>query len=78
MIISSKTPLREDKMLFLSAIKTVDITQEIPPVYLAAFAIVMILVLFIANKLLTRMFIPRNSDDDAPVWSYFSKKNKRK
>lgn len=65
-------------MLFLSAIETVDITKEIPPVYLAAFALIMVVVLFAANKLLTRMFIPRDTDDDAPVWSYFSKKNKRK
>ncbi len=65
-------------MPFLSVIETVDITKEIPPVYLAAFAVVMILVLFVANKLLTRMFIPKDGDEEAPVWSHYSKKNKRK
>ena len=77
-IMSAKTAIQEGEMFFLSAIETVDITKEIPPVYLAAFGLIMIVVLFIANKGLTAMFIPKDGREEAPVWSFYSGKSKRK
>ncbi|MBQ8604498.1 MAG: hypothetical protein IJ410_06625 [Oscillospiraceae bacterium] len=65
-------------MLLLSVADTADITQMIPPVYLAAFAAVMAVVLFAANKWLTAMFIPKNGSDEAPLWSYYRRKNGKK
>ena len=63
-------------MVFLSAIETVNITKEIPPVYLAAFGLIMVVVLFVANKILTSMFVPKDGKDEAPIWSRLSDKYK--
>ena len=61
-------------MLFLSAVQPVDITKEIPFGYWVLFIAVMAVILPLASKILTNMFIPKNNEEDAPVWSSMSKK----
>lgn len=56
----------------------VDITKEIPLPYWVAFIAVMAVVLPLSNKFLTHLFIPKNDEEDAPVWSSMSKKGKGK
>ena len=61
-------------MFFLAVTETVNITKEIPPAYLAGFAAVMAVVLFAVSRYLTHLFIPKGSDDEAPVWSRYDEK----
>ena len=56
----------------------VDITQEIPFKYWLVFIIAMAVILPLANKMLTHLFIPKSDDEEAPVWSSMSKKGKGK
>ena len=64
-------------MLMFLATTGVDITQEIPIEYWVLFIAVMALVLPLANRLLTHMFIPKNDDEEAPVWSVMSRKDRK-
>ena len=61
-------------MFFLTAVQPVDITKEIPLKYWMLFIAVMAVILPLASKILTNMFIPKNNEEDAPVWSSMSKK----
>lgn len=65
-------------MFWIYATTGVDITKEIPFKYWVLFIAVMAVVLPLSNKLLTHLFIPKNDDEDAPVWSSMSKKGKGK
>ena len=65
-------------MLLLSVAGTVDITQEIPLPWLIVFAVVLLVVLFVANRVLSNLFIPKNGESEPPVWAYYNRKNKRK
>ena len=65
-------------MLLLDVVKTVDITQEIPLKYWIIFIAVMAVILPLVSKLLTKLFIPPENGDDAPVWSAMSRKNNKK
>ena len=64
-------------MLLLNTLELVDITKEIPLKYWLLFIAVMAVVLPLASRFLTNMFIPKNDAEDAPVWSAMSKKDKR-
>jgi len=64
-------------MLMFLATTGVDITQEIPIEYWVLFIAVMAFVLPLANRLLTHMFIPKNDDEEAPVWSAMSRKERK-
>ena len=61
-------------MLLLTTVELVDITKEIPLGYWVLFIAVMAVILPLASKILTNMFIPKNNEEDAPVWSSMSKK----
>lgn len=65
-------------MFWIYATTGVDITKEIPFKYWVLFIAVMAVMLPLSNKLLTHLFIPKNDDEDAPVWSSMSKKGKGK
>ena len=65
-------------MILLSTIETVDITKEIPLGYWIVFIIVMAVVLTVASKVLTKMFIPKNGEEEAEIWSKFTKTPKNK
>lgn len=64
-------------MLLLSVAGTVDITQEIPLPWLIVFAVVLLVVLFVANRVLSNLFIPKNGENEPPVWAYYNRENKR-
>ena len=64
-------------MLFLSAVRPVDITKEIPLKYWILFIAVMAVILPLASKFLTHLFIPKSDEEDAPVWSSMNRKNKK-
>ena len=61
-------------MILLTTVELVDITKEIPFGYWVLFIAVMAVTLPLASKILTNMFIPKNNEEDAPVWSSMSKK----
>ena len=63
-------------MLLLQTVELVDITKEIPLKYWILFIAVMAVILPLASKILTHMFIPQNNEEDAPVWSSLDRKNK--
>ena len=63
-------------MLLLNTLELVDITKEIPLKYWIIFIAVMAVVLSLVSRYLTNMFIPKDGEDDAPVWSAMSKKDK--
>jgi len=65
-------------MTLFTVIETVDITKEIPLKYWLVFIAVMAVILPLANKALTRFFIPKNSDEEAPVWSSYSKNSRNR
>lgn len=65
-------------MFWIYATIGVDITKEIPLKYWVLFIAVMAVVLPLSNKLLTHFFIPKSDDEEAPVWSSMSKKDRRK
>ena len=62
-------------MLLFNTMELVDITQEIPLKYWILFIAVMAVVLPLVSKLLTHWFIPKNNEEDAPVWSSMDRKN---
>lgn len=64
-------------MLFLQTVELVDITREIPLKYWVLFIAVMVVVLPLVSKMLTKMFVPKNNEEDAPVWSSMSKKHNK-
>ena len=64
-------------MFFLTAVQPVDITKEIPLKYWILFIAVMAVILPLASKFLTHLFIPKNDEEDAPVWSSMNRKNKK-
>ena len=70
----------DNMILFLLIGQGVDITKEIPAGYLLVFALVMIVVLRIARKVLTGLFLPRTmGEDDVPgVFAGGRKKKKGK
>lgn len=61
-------------MFFLNTIETVDITKELPLGFWLVFIPVMAVVLFVAHRLLTRMFIPKPGKEEAPLWDKYSKR----
>ena len=61
-------------MLLFNTVELVDITKEIPLKYWILFIAVMAMILPLASKILTNMFIPKNNEEDAPVWSSMGKK----
>lgn len=61
-------------MFFLTAIETADITKELPLYFWIGFIIVMAVVLIAVNKLLTKLFIPKNDGEEALIWGKFNKK----
>lgn len=65
-------------MFWIYTTTGVDITKEIPLKYWVLFIAVMAVVLPVSNKLLTHLFIPKSDDEEAPVWSSMSKKDRRK
>ena len=65
-------------MLLLQTVELVDITKEIPLKYWVLFIAVMAVILPLASKFLTHLFIPKNNEEDAPVWSSMSRKNNNK
>ena len=65
-------------MLLLQTTELVDITKEIPLKYWILFIAVMAVILPLVSKLLTNLFIPKNDEEDAPVWSSFEKDNRFK
>lgn len=65
-------------MLLLNTIETVDITQEIPLKYWVIFIAVMAIILPLVSRMLTRLFIPKDGEEEAPIWSAMAKKNNRK
>ena len=62
-------------MLLFNTAELVDITKEIPFKYWVLFIVVMAIVLTLVSKLLTKMFIPENNEEDPPVWSSMDRKN---
>ena len=64
-------------MFLFNTLELVDITKEIPLKYWILFIAVMAVILPLASKFLTHMFIPKNGEEDAPVWSAMSKKDKK-
>ena len=65
-------------MLLLQTTELVDITKEIPLKYWILFIAVMAVILPLVSKLLTHLFIPKNNEEDAPVWSSLEKDNRFK
>ena len=63
-------------MFLFYATTGVDITKEIPLQYWILFIAVMSVVLPLARKLLTHLFIPANDNEEAVVWSAMNKKGK--
>ncbi|MBR5521168.1 MAG: hypothetical protein IKU54_04145 [Oscillospiraceae bacterium] len=63
-------------MFYLATTETTNIIQMIPPAYLVAFAGIMAVVLFVANRLLTKLFIPKEGQDEAPVWAWYGDREK--
>ena len=61
-------------MFFLNTIETVDITKELPLEFWLVFALVMAVVLFVAHKLLTRLFVPKPGREEPAVWDKYSKR----
>ena len=64
-------------MFFLTAVQPVDITKEIPLKYWILFIAVMAVILPLASRFLTHLFIPKSDEEDAPVWSSMSRRNKK-
>ena len=62
-------------MLLLQTVELVDITKEIPLKYWILFIAVMAVIIPLVSKILTNLFIPKNNEEDAPVWSSIEKKN---
>ena len=63
--------------MLLNAIETVDITKEIPLKYWIVFIFIMAVVLPVSHRIFTKMFIPKEGDGEAPVWSAMDKKDKK-
>lgn len=63
--------------MLLNTIETVDITKEIPLKYWIVFILIMAVVLPVSHRILTKMFIPKEGDGEAPVWSAMDKKGKK-
>lgn len=63
-------------MFLLNTIATTDITKEIPLKYWIIFIRIMSFVLPLSYKILWKMFIPQNPEDDPPVWDMMGKKKK--
>ena len=61
-------------MLFLNTIETVDITKELPLGFWIGFVLVMAVVLPVANRLLSGMFIPKKGREEAPIWDKYDKR----
>ena len=64
-------------MLLLQTVELVDITKEIPLKYWILFIAVMAVILPLASKFLTHLFIPKSNEEDAPVWSSMNRRNKK-
>ena len=64
-------------MLLLQTVELVDITKEIPLKYWVLFIVVMAIILPLVSKILTNLFIPKNDEEDAPVWSSLDRKNNK-
>lgn len=65
-------------MFLFYATTGVDITKEIPLKYWILFIAVMAVVLPLARRFLTHLFIPKKGEEEVPVWSSMSKKGKGK
>lgn len=78
MVLLFQITYRGIDMFLLDVVTTVDITQEIPLKYWILFIAVMAVILPLASKLLTKLFIPAKGSDEAPVWSAMSRKNNKK
>lgn len=61
-------------MFILNVLETTDITKELPITFWVVFAVVMAVVLLVAHRLLTRLFIPRPGSEEAPIWDKYNKR----
>lgn len=60
----------------MSLLNTVDITAEIPFSLWLAGGAVFVLIIFLGNRLLSKLFLPKSEDEEAPIWK--AKDEKRK
>lgn len=65
---------KDYNMFILATIETVDITKELPLAFWLGFAAFTAVILPLANRILTNMFIPKKGRDEAPIWSKYDKK----